>query len=87
MVGDLVRSFCGSDVNLDDHQFRLVVQVERFDVFILQNLERRVERRLRELLVVRADVTLVPPNTLPRFEGKARRLVKLYDGETAEGRP
>jgi phenylacetate-CoA ligase len=53
----------------------------------LERLRGRVERRLRELLVVRADVTLVPPNTLPRFEGKARRLVKLYDRETAEERP
>ena len=49
----------------------------------LDGLRSRVERRLRELLAVRADVALVPPDTLPRFEGKARRLVKLYAGETA----
>jgi phenylacetate-CoA ligase len=53
----------------------------------LDGVRARVERRLRELLAVRADVTLVPPNALPRFEGKARRLVKLYAGETADGRP
>jgi phenylacetate-CoA ligase len=49
----------------------------------LDGLRVLVERRLRELLAVRAEVTLVAPNTLPRFEGKAKRLVKLYAGETA----
>ncbi len=49
----------------------------------LDGLRARVERRLRELLAVRAEVVLVPPNTLPRFESKAKRLVKLYAGETA----
>ncbi len=47
----------------------------------LEGLRARVERRVRELLAARADVELVPPGTLPRFEQKARRLVKLYAGE------
>src|SRR5262249_34563743 len=46
-------------------------------------MQGRVERRLRELLAVRAEVELVGPDTLPKFEGKAKRLVKLYAGETA----
>jgi phenylacetate-CoA ligase len=49
----------------------------------LDGLRDRVERRLREHLAVRAEVALVAPDTLPRFEGKAKRLVKLYAGETA----
>jgi phenylacetate-CoA ligase len=49
----------------------------------LEGLRVTVERRLRELLAVRAEVTFVAPDTLPRFEGKAKRLVKLYAGETA----
>lgn len=49
----------------------------------LEGLRGRVERRLRELLAARAEVELVAPNSLPRFEGKAKRLVKLYAGETA----
>jgi phenylacetate-CoA ligase len=49
----------------------------------VEGLRVRVERRLRELLAVRADVTLLAADTLPRFEGKAKRLVKLYAGETA----
>ena len=47
----------------------------------LGGLQDRVERRLRELLSARSEVELVAPGTLPRFEGKAKRLVKLYAGE------
>jgi phenylacetate-CoA ligase len=47
----------------------------------VEALRATVERRLRDVLVVKADVELVPPESLPRFEGKARRLVKLYAGE------
>ena len=36
MIGDFVRAFCGSDVYLNDDQVRLVVQIEGFDVFVLQ---------------------------------------------------
>lgn len=49
----------------------------------LAGLRAGVERRLRELLSARAEVELVAPDTLPRFEGKAKRIVKLYTGETA----
>jgi hypothetical protein len=36
---------------------------------------------LREKLVFRADVELVPEGTLPRFEIKAKLIRKLYEGE------
>ncbi len=49
---------------------------------LLEGLRAKLERRLRELLAARAEVELVAPNTLPRFESKAKRLVKLYAGET-----
>lgn len=49
----------------------------------LEGLRARVERRLRELLGVKAEVELVPPGFLPRFEGKASRLVRRY----SEGSP
>lgn len=49
----------------------------------LETLRAKVERRLRELLTVKAEVELVPPHSLPRFEGKATRLVKLYPGQSA----
>src|SRR5262245_25890506 len=36
MVGDFVRAFRGSDVNLNDDQIGLVVQVERFNMLVMQ---------------------------------------------------
>src|SRR5262245_48262676 len=36
MIGDFVRAFRRSDVNLNDDQIRLVVEIERFDMLILQ---------------------------------------------------
>ena len=37
----------------------------------------RLQERLREVLSIRIPVTLVPPGTLPRFEMKAHRWVRL----------
>ena len=48
----------------------------------LPGLRAKVEGRLREFLSARAEVELVAPNSLPGFESKAKRLVKLYAGET-----
>lgn len=39
-------------------------------------LAERVHSAVRDELLFRADVVLVPPSSLPRFEMKARRLVK-----------
>ncbi|HJK53012.1 MAG TPA: phenylacetate--CoA ligase, partial [Methanocorpusculum sp.] len=41
----------------------------------LIGLQARVERTLRDALNVSAKVELCPPNSLPRFEGKAKRVV------------
>ena len=40
------------------------------------DLAGRVGRALQEALSLRAEVTTVPPGTLPRFEMKARRFVR-----------
>ncbi len=40
-------------------------------------LTARLQERLREVLSIRIPVSLVPPGTLPRFEMKARRWVRL----------
>jgi len=44
-------------------------------------LKKALETTLRDKLVFRADVELVPEGTLPRFEMKAKLVKKLYDGE------
>jgi len=47
----------------------------------LGTLKKRIEEALRDKLVFRADVELVPEGTLPRFEMKAKLVRKLYEGE------
>jgi phenylacetate-CoA ligase len=47
----------------------------------LGSLKKALETTLRDKLVFRADVELVPEGTLPRFEMKAKLVKKLYDGE------
>ena len=47
----------------------------------LDALKKEIEGLLREKLVFRADVELVPEGTLPRFEMKAKLIRKLYEGE------
>jgi phenylacetate-CoA ligase len=50
----------------------LRIQVEHgAEASELHDLRREIERLLRDKLIVRAEVTLVPPGTLPRFEMKA----------------
>lgn len=45
----------------------------------LPDLKRQVEQALRDKLIFRADVELVPPGTLPRYETKAKLIRKLYE--------
>jgi phenylacetate-CoA ligase len=49
----------------------------------LASLKEEVERRLRDKLVVGADVEVVAPGTLPRFEMKAQLLRHAYKEEPA----
>ena len=43
----------------------------------LKRIEQKVLKGLRTILGLDAKVTLVSPNTLKRFEGKAKRIVDL----------
>jgi phenylacetate-CoA ligase len=45
----------------------------------LDALKRELERLIREKLIAKAEVELVPPETLPRFEMKAQLIRKLYE--------
>jgi len=42
-------------------------------------LKSEIEQALRQKLVFRAEVELVPEGTLPRFEAKAQLIKKLYE--------
>jgi len=50
------------------------------DLSKLQNLRVEIEESIRAITDIRANVVLVPYNTLPRFEGKAKRLKDLRKG-------
>jgi phenylacetate-CoA ligase len=45
----------------------------------LDSLKKDIEHALREKLVFKADVELVPEGSLPRFEAKAQLIKKLYE--------
>ena len=56
------------------------IQVEYAkDVSDLQRLKGELENLLKEKLVFKAEVDLVPEGTLPRFEMKAKLIRKLYE--------
>jgi len=48
---------------------------------ILDALKKEVESLIREKLIFRANVELVPPGTLPRYEYKAKYVRKIYEEE------
>jgi phenylacetate-CoA ligase len=41
----------------------------------LMGIRKKVEHKLRNILNVAVDVELVEPGSLPRFEGKAKRVI------------
>ncbi|HTY47102.1 MAG TPA: phenylacetate--CoA ligase [Methanomassiliicoccales archaeon] len=62
---------------LDTMLVKVELKPEAFSDNILQlnAMRERIEGKLRSLLNVSATVELVEPGTLPRFEGKAKRVV------------
>ncbi len=55
---------------------QLVLKVEQKDTTVSRDdLKRTLEKELRESLLVSVKVDVEKPNTLPRFEGKARRII------------
>ena len=63
----------------------LEIKVELIDGSLLENfkaledLQVRINAKLREVLRLDVKVSLVQPKTLERFEGKAKRIVDLRD--------
>jgi phenylacetate-CoA ligase len=54
---------------------RLVLKVEQRDTAVSrEDIKAALEKELREALLVSVLVEVEKPNTLPRFEGKARRI-------------
>jgi phenylacetate-CoA ligase len=58
----------------------LRVQVESGpDVGDVSRLKRELEELIRDRLIVKAEVDVVPPESLPRFEMKAQLIRKVYE--------
>lgn len=57
----------------------LRIDVEPVNGCRVDNLSERVANAVRDRLHFRPEVTLVPPGALPRFEMKARRLIRRTD--------
>lgn len=62
---------------LDNLLVRVELNKESFSDKIndLMRIQQKVEHRLRNSLNVNVDVELVEPGSLPRFEGKSKRVV------------
>ena len=62
---------------LDDMLVRVEVSRESFSDKItdLMGIRKNVEHQLRNTLNVAVNVELVEPGSLPRFEGKAKRVI------------
>ena len=67
-----------------DHADRMEIRVELLkatDSFKeLEEIEKKIKSRLRVVLGLDAKISLESPNTLQRFEGKAKRVKDLREG-------
>ncbi|MGC9325806.1 MAG: phenylacetate--CoA ligase family protein, partial [Desulfomonilia bacterium] len=63
--------------SLDTLEIQVEVSEQVFsdEIRVLQNLERRIAKDIKDYLGVTAKVKLVEPKTLQRFEGKAQRVI------------
>ncbi len=70
-------------IDNDGYQDRMRVKVEIRDEFfvedmrVLKGLEKKIERRLKQEILVTPKVELVEHKSLPRSEGKAKRVIDL----------
>ena len=63
--------------NLDTMQVRVEVSEEIFsdEIRVLENLARKIQVEIKDLLGVTCSVKLVEPKTIQRSEGKAQRVI------------
>jgi phenylacetate-CoA ligase len=47
----------------------------------LESLKKEIGALIREKLIFRANLELVPPDSLPKYEYKAKLVRKLYEEE------
>ena len=70
-------------VTRENFRDNLEIKVELDNVELLENyqrlsdLKKHIEAKMQSILGLRTKVTLVPPKTIERFQGKAKRIVDL----------
>lgn len=76
-VGDQYMVYVDRINHLDEMTIEVEINRKYFsgEIADLQNLQKKVDRAMRETLNLRTTVKFVEPDTLPRFEGKAKRVV------------
>jgi phenylacetate-CoA ligase len=76
-----VEPFYEIIVTSEGYMDKIEVRIEFSDASLLddytklENLRERIKHNLRVILNIDAKVTLASPGTLPRFEGKAKRVI------------
>jgi len=63
--------------HLDEIEVMVEMSKETFsdEVKHIENLRRKLEKRIEDITGIRVKVTLVEPKSLPRSEGKAKRII------------
>ena len=76
-VGDQFMVYIDRINHLDEMSIDVEMSKATFsgELFDLSRLQQKIVTALRETLTVRAKVNLVEPGSLPRFEGKAKRVI------------
>ncbi len=62
---------------LDEIEVMVEMSKETFsdEIKHIENLKKKLERRIEEIVGIRVKVSLVEPKSLPRSEGKAKRII------------
>ena len=89
VIGELEFLSAHYQITLDAQNFmdRMQVEVElderclTDDMVELGKMARTLDNRLKDVLNIKAEVKLLLPGTLPRFEGKSKRVIdnRKYD--------
>ncbi len=64
--------------NLDTIEVEIEMNDKLFSddtIGTIENLKKRIEHEINSSLLIHAKVTLVPPKSIPRSEGKAKRII------------
>lgn len=76
-VGEQFMVYVDRENHLDEMTIEVEIKREFFkgELSDLEKIQKKIIHSLKEILNVRTKVSLVEPESLPRFEGKAKRVI------------